>query len=100
MRAPSVVALEKQTGNIVAVGANARRMLGRTPSSIVTFRPLKDGVIADFEVTSLMLHEFFVQISAISFLNRPNVIVSIPYGAPSTTRPPPIRPRTWLSSGG
>ena len=80
MRAPSVVALEKQTGNIVAVGAGARRMLGRTPGSIVTFRPLKDGVIADLEVTSLMLHEFFVNVSAISFFNKPNVIVSIPYG--------------------
>ncbi len=80
MSAPSVVALERQTGNVIAVGERARRMLGKTPSSILTFRPLKDGVIADFEVTSLMLHEFFKEISAISFFNKPNVTVSIPYG--------------------
>ena len=77
---PSVVALEKRTGNIVAVGARAKRMLGKTPGSIVTFRPLKDGVIADFEITVRMLHEFFVRIGATSFFNKPNVIVSIPYG--------------------
>ena len=80
MSAPSVVALERQTGNVIAVGEKARRMLGKTPSSILTFRPLKDGVIADFEVTSIMLHEFFMEISAISWLNKPNVTISIPYG--------------------
>ena len=77
---PSVVALEKRTGNIVAVGARAKRMLGKTPGSIVTFRPLKDGVIADFEITVRMLHEFFVRIGATSFFNKPNVIVSMPCG--------------------
>ena len=80
MTAPSVVALERQTGNVIAVGEKARQMLGKTPSSILTFRPLKDGVIADFEVTSIMLHEFFTQIAAISWLSKPNVTISIPYG--------------------
>lgn len=80
MTAPSVVALERQTGNVIAVGEKARQMLGKTPASILTFRPLKDGVIADFEVTSIMLHEFFTQIAAISWFNKPTVTVSIPYG--------------------
>lgn len=80
MSEPSVVALEKHTGNVIAVGQKARQMLGKTPSSILTFRPLKDGVIADFEVTSIMLHEFFMQIQAISWFNKPNVTISIPYG--------------------
>ena len=80
MSEPSVVALERHTGNVVAVGEKARQMLGKTPSSILTFRPLKDGVIADFEVTSIMLHEFLMMIQAISWFNKPNVTISIPYG--------------------
>ena len=86
LRAPSVVALEKQSGNIVAVGSRARKMLGKTPGSIATYRPLKDGVIADYEITAIMLHEFFEQISAISMFNKPNVTVSIPYGVTEVER--------------
>lgn len=80
MTAPSVVALERQTGNVIAVGEKARQMLGKTPASILTFRPLKDGVIADFEVTSIMLREFFTEIAALSWWSKPNVTISIPYG--------------------
>ena len=57
---PSVVALNTNTGKIVAVGAQAKQMIGRTPGNIVAVRPLKDGVIADFDVTEQMLR-YFIQ---------------------------------------
>src|SRR5690606_12560589 len=55
---PSVVALDKNTGKVLAVGEEARRMVGRTPGNIIAIRPLKDGVIADFDVTEAMLKHF------------------------------------------
>lgn len=81
LRAPSVVAVEKQTGKVVAVGLEAKKMIGKTPGTITAYRPLKDGVIADFEVTSMMLHQFLHKIDAGSFFNRPSIIVCMPYGA-------------------
>lgn len=80
LRAPSVVAVEQQTKKVVAVGLEAKRMIGKTPGSITAYRPLKDGVIADFEITSMMLHEFLNKVDAGSFFNRPSVIVCMPYG--------------------
>ena len=58
LREPSVVAVKAGTNEVVAVGDDAKRMLGRTPGNIVAIRPLKDGVIADFEVTEAMLRHF------------------------------------------
>ena len=55
---PSVVALHRETGNVLAVGDEAKQMIGRTPGNIVAIRPMKDGVIADFEVTHMMLRYF------------------------------------------
>ncbi|MBC7323938.1 MAG: rod shape-determining protein, partial [Moorella sp. (in: Bacteria)] len=55
LREPSVVAIQRGTGNVLAVGEEAKRMIGRTPGNIVAIRPLKDGVIADFDVTQSML---------------------------------------------
>lgn len=80
LRAPSVVAVEKQTGKVVAVGLEAKKMIGKTPGSITAYRPLKDGVIADFDVTSMMIHQFLQKIDAGGFFNRPSVIVCMPYG--------------------
>ncbi len=80
LRAPSVVAVEKQTGKVVAVGLEAKRMIGKTPGSITAYRPLKDGVIADFDVTSMMIHQFLQKIDAGGIFNRPSVIVCMPYG--------------------
>ncbi len=80
MRAPSVVAVEQQTKRVVAVGLEAKRMIGKTPGSIVAYRPLKDGVIADFEIASMMLHEFLSKVDAAGFFNRPSVIICMPYG--------------------
>jgi rod shape-determining protein MreB len=65
---PSVVAIDKNNNKVLAVGTEARRMLGRTPGNIVAIRPLKDGVIADFEVTELMLKHFISKVVKRRFL--------------------------------
>src|SRR5215831_13337270 len=77
---PSVVALNTHTGKIVAVGAQAKRMIGRTPGSIVAVRPLKDGVIADFEVTERMLRYFIQKVHRRRHLARPRLVVAVPSG--------------------
>ena len=77
---PSVVALNVNTGQIVAVGAHAKRMIGRTPGSIQAVRPLKDGVIADFDVTERMLRYFIQKVHKRRFLAKPRVIVAVPSG--------------------
>jgi len=77
---PSVVALNTTTGKIVAVGGQAKQMIGRTPGSIVAVRPLKDGVIADFEVTERMLRYFIQQVHRRTHLARPRVVVAVPSG--------------------
>ena len=76
---PSVVALNTHTGKIVAVGVQAKRMIGRTPGNIVAIRPLKDGVIADFDVTERMLH-YFIQKVHRRHLARPRLVVAVPSG--------------------
>lgn len=77
---PSVVAIEKDSGKILAVGTEAKRMLGRTPGNIVAIRPLKDGVIADFDVTESMLRYFIQKVHKRSFAVRPRVIICVPSG--------------------
>ncbi len=79
---PSVVAKDLRTGAILAVGAEAKRMVGRTPASIVAVRPLKDGVISDFDMTELMISHFIHKVhSNIALFPRPRVIIGIPSGA-------------------
>jgi rod shape-determining protein MreB len=83
LREPSVVAIKKDTGKVLAVGAEAKRMLGRTPSDIVAIRPMRDGVIADFDVTQEMLNYFIRQAQSRNqyrMLTRPRVVVSVPSG--------------------
>jgi len=80
---PSVVAVERDTNKILAVGREAKEMLGRTPGEISAIRPMKDGVIADFEVTELMLREYISRVQGGGFLSklvRPRVIISVPSG--------------------
>lgn len=77
---PSVVALSRDTGKVIAVGSEAKEYLGRTPQKIVAIRPMKDGVIADFEVTSVMIKYFLRKIQRRSFLFRPRLIVAVPTG--------------------
>src|SRR5207237_8380230 len=78
---PSVVAIEKATGKIKGIGLEAKRMLGRTPDGILAVRPLKDGVIADFDVTEKMLR-FLLKtiIDRHLFRVKPKVIVCVPSG--------------------
>lgn len=80
LRSPSVVAISKVDRSVVALGKEARRMLGKTPEGILAFRPLKDGVIADPEVTAKMIRAFFEYTDSISLFARPSAIVCIPFG--------------------
>ncbi|HDH99445.1 MAG: rod shape-determining protein [Candidatus Latescibacterota bacterium] len=77
---PSIVALDRDRRKLVAVGAEAREMMGRTPENIVTVRPLKDGVIADFDVAEEMLRYFIRRAQRNRFLVRPRVVVCVPSG--------------------
>src|SRR6201997_369150 len=77
---PSVVALNTNTGQIVAVGVEAKRMIGRPPGNIVAVRPLKDGVIADFDVTEKMLRYFIQKVHRRRFLAKPRVVICVPSG--------------------
>ena len=77
---PSVVAIQRGTNNVLAVGEEAKNMLGRTPGSIVAIRPLKDGVISDFEITESMLRYFITKVHNRKALVRPRIVVAIPSG--------------------
>jgi len=77
---PSVVAIERGTSHILAVGEEAKRMLGRTPGNIVAIRPMKDGVIADFEITEAMLRYFIKKVHHRRVLVRPRIVIAIPSG--------------------
>ncbi|MBR2519463.1 MAG: rod shape-determining protein [Selenomonadaceae bacterium] len=77
---PSVVAVDKDTEKILAIGAEARDMIGRTPGNIVAIRPLRDGVIADYEMTEAMIRHFLEKVVGRSFLFRPKVMICVPTG--------------------
>ncbi len=77
---PSVVAINKDTGEVVAVGEEAKEMIGRTPENIVAIRPLKDGVIADFDVTQVMLKCFIERALEKTGFSRPRVVICVPSG--------------------
>ncbi|SES83660.1 rod shape-determining protein MreB [Natronincola peptidivorans] len=80
LQEPSVVAIDKNTNSILAVGQEARRMLGRTPGNIVAIRPLKDGVISDYEVTEKMLKYFINKTVGKKWIFKPKIIVCVPSG--------------------
>ena len=80
LREPSVVAVKAGTNEVVAVGDDAKRMLGRTPGNIVAIRPLKDGVIADFKVTEAMLRHFIRKVHNRRTFARPRVVIAVPSG--------------------
>jgi len=75
---PSVVAIHKESKQVLAVGTPAKQMLGRTPSNIVAIRPMKDGVIANFEITETMLRHFIHKVHNRKTLVRPRIVVSVP----------------------
>ena len=80
LREPSVVAIDRNTGKVLQVGEEAKRMLGRTPGSIIAIRPLKDGVIADFDQTERMLRYFIEKVHRRKGFVHPQVVVGIPSG--------------------
>ena len=88
VREPSVVAIRTDTGSIEAVGAEAKQMIGRTPGNIVAVRPMKDGVIADFQTTSAMLRHFIRQAmkTKSSWSGKPRVMISVPSGITAVER--------------
>jgi rod shape-determining protein MreB len=82
LREPSVVAIQRDTGQVLAVGEEAKQMIGRTPGNIVAIRPMKDGVIADFDTTQSMIKYFIYKaLRGRTFLVRPRVVISVPSGA-------------------
>jgi rod shape-determining protein MreB len=80
LREPSVVAIRRDTGSILAVGEEAKKMIGRTPGNIVAIRPMKDGVIADFDVTQIMLRHFIAKSYRRRAIFLPQVVVCVPSG--------------------
>ncbi|HLC43507.1 MAG TPA: rod shape-determining protein [Patescibacteria group bacterium] len=88
IREPSVVAINKKTKEILAVGEEAKRMVGRTPAHIVAVKPLVDGVISDFEVTEAMLRYFFDKVHQMHFslIPRPRVVIGIPHSVTEVER--------------
>ncbi len=87
MREPSVVAVDVRSDTVLASVPEAKNMIGRTPGSIVAVRPLKDGVIADFDITATMLKHFIRQATKSSSFGRPHIVVCIPSGVTERERP-------------
>jgi rod shape-determining protein MreB len=83
---PSVVAVDQKSKKVYAVGAEAKSMLGKTPDHITAVRPLKDGVIADFEITEVMLREFIRKSQKKRFFIRPRIVISVPSGITEVER--------------
>jgi len=75
---PSVVAIDKNTNKVLAVGEEARQMVGRTPANIIAIRPMKDGVIADFDLTEAMLSHFINKLDVKGFLSKPRILICCP----------------------
>jgi len=86
LREPSVVALDKNTGEVLAIGMEAKKMLGKTPANIVAVRPLRDGVIADFEVTEKMIRYFITRVHNRRALLHPRVVITVPTGITEVER--------------
>ena len=80
LREPSVVAVNRDTGEVLAVGEEAKQMIGRTPGNIAAIRPLRDGVIADYNVTESMLRYFIEKVIGHSFVFRPRIMICVPSG--------------------
>lgn len=80
VREPSVVAIDKATRHVMAIGNDAYNMVGRTPGNIISVRPMKDGVIADFEITEKMIREFIKKAQKTTGLKRPRVLIGVPWG--------------------
>lgn len=86
LQEPSVVAIERDSGAVLAVGNEAKRMIGRTPGNITAVRPMKDGVIADFDITQTMLRYFIRKVASRRNIVKPRVVVAVPSGVTEVER--------------
>src|SRR3989339_439384 len=86
LREPSVVAIDKETHSVIAIGMEAKRMLGKTPANIIAVRPLRNGVIADFEVTEQMIRYFIKKVHNRRSLLHPRIVIGIPSGITEVER--------------
>ena len=86
MREPSVVAVDMRNDDVLAVGTQAKEMLGRTPGSIVAVRPMKDGVIADFDITATMLERFIRTTAHSGIFSHPKIVIALPSGVTEVER--------------
>lgn len=86
LKEPSVVAIQRDTGAVLAVGDEAKQMIGRTPGNIIAIRPMKDGVIADFDVTQRMLKYFINKVHRKTVLVHPRVVICVPSGVTEVER--------------
>src|SRR5271167_431181 len=86
LREPSVVAVDDETRTVLAVGEEARAMIGRTPQGIKATRPMRDGVIADFKYARLMLEKFIERVVGHSYLHRPDIAIGVPSGVTGVER--------------
>lgn len=99
LQEPSVVAIDKNTNQLLAVGEDARRMLGRTPGNIVAIRPLRDGVISDYEVTERMLRYFIQKTCGKRRFFKPKIIVCVPSGVTEVEKRAAIEATTEAGGG-
>ena len=86
LREPSVVAIDRDSNRVLEIGEAARRMLGRTPGNIVAIRPLREGVIADYDMTESMLRHFIERVIGRSFMFKPRIMICIPSGCTTVER--------------
>src|SRR5947209_15891035 len=86
LREPSVVAIERDSRNVLAIGAEAKRMLGKTPANIIAVRPLRNGVIADFDVTERMIRYFIKKVHNRRSLLHPRIVIGVPSGITEVER--------------
>lgn len=96
---PSVVAISEIDHKILAIGADAKEMIGRTPDSIIAYRPMRDGVIADYRITETMLHHYFKKVLGPWNIFKPDVMISVPAGVTSTERRAVIEAATKAGAG-
>ncbi|HMA99858.1 MAG TPA: rod shape-determining protein, partial [Spirochaetota bacterium] len=83
---PSVVAIDKNTNKVLAVGSEAKKMLGRTPGNIIAVRPMRDGVIADFEIVQKMIRYFITKVSRKRNIIKPRIVIGVPSGITEVER--------------
>ena len=86
LRTPTVVTVDKVKDVVVATGSEAKKMIGKTPANMEAYRPIRNGVVTDFEVTAMLIHEYLVQTESLSLFNRPVVLATVPESSTEVER--------------